>query len=69
MSFLMPTAVRPAVGQCGTYVALGSSNGDRALSGITQVVYSLEGLLKFLVDCCCFNNILELHFGFIPVHV
>lgn len=37
LSFLMPTAVRPSLGVCGTYVALGSSNGDRALSGITQV--------------------------------
>uniref|UniRef100_A0A7N6F961 Glutathione hydrolase n=1 Tax=Anabas testudineus TaxID=64144 RepID=A0A7N6F961_ANATE len=36
MSFLIPTAVRPAVGLCGTYVAVGSSNGDKALSGITQ---------------------------------
>ncbi|XP_035014091.1 glutathione hydrolase 7 isoform X5 [Hippoglossus stenolepis] len=36
MSFLMPTAVRPAVGLCGTYVAIGSSNGEKALSGITQ---------------------------------
>lgn len=42
MSFLMPTAVRPAVGLCGTYVAAGSSNGDKALSGITQVIYILE---------------------------
>lgn len=42
MSFLIPTAVRPAVGLCGTYVAVGSSNGDKALSGITQVIYVLE---------------------------
>uniref|UniRef100_A0A668A390 Glutathione hydrolase n=1 Tax=Myripristis murdjan TaxID=586833 RepID=A0A668A390_9TELE len=32
MSFLMPTAVRPALGVCGTYVALGSSHGEKALS-------------------------------------
>lgn len=38
MSFLMPTAVRPALGMCGTYLAVGSSNADKALSGITQVI-------------------------------
>uniref|UniRef100_A0A672J5G4 Glutathione hydrolase n=1 Tax=Salarias fasciatus TaxID=181472 RepID=A0A672J5G4_SALFA len=41
MSFLMPTAVRPAVGLCGTYVAVGSSNGEKALSGIAQVLMSV----------------------------
>ncbi|CAK6968230.1 glutathione hydrolase 7 [Scomber scombrus] len=39
MSFLMPTVVRPAVGLCGTYVAVGSSNGEKALSGITQLSF------------------------------
>lgn len=48
MSFLMPTAVRPAVGLCGTYVAVGSSNGEKALSGITQVITLLERLMNFL---------------------
>lgn len=38
MSFLIPTAVRPALGVCGTYLAVGSSNADKALSGITQVL-------------------------------
>lgn len=38
MSFLMPTAVRPALGVCGTYLAVGSSNADKALSAITQVL-------------------------------
>lgn len=42
MSFLMPTAVRPAVGLCGTYVAVGSSDGEKALSGITQVSVGLK---------------------------
>ncbi len=36
-SFLTPIVVRPSIGLCGTFVALGSSNGERALSGITQV--------------------------------
>lgn len=40
MSFLMPTAVRPALGVCGTYLAVGSSNADKALSGITQVLHT-----------------------------
>lgn len=44
MSFLVPTAVRPAVGLCGTYVAVGSSNGDKALSAVTQVISSVEEL-------------------------
>lgn len=39
MSFLMPTAVRPALGMCGTYLAVGSSHADKALSGITQVLH------------------------------
>uniref|UniRef100_A0A7N8XSQ5 Glutathione hydrolase n=1 Tax=Mastacembelus armatus TaxID=205130 RepID=A0A7N8XSQ5_9TELE len=38
MSFLMPTAVRPAVGLCGTYVAVGSSNGQKALSILTLLL-------------------------------
>ncbi|XP_060793144.1 glutathione hydrolase 7 [Neoarius graeffei] len=50
LSFLMPTAVRPSLGVCGTYVALGSSNGDRALSGITQVLLNVLSLHKNLSD-------------------
>ncbi|KAB5546018.1 hypothetical protein PHYPO_G00067260 [Pangasianodon hypophthalmus] len=50
LSFLMPTAVRPSLGVCGTYVALGSSNGDRALSGITQVLMNVLSLHKNLSD-------------------
>uniref|UniRef100_A0A8C6TDM1 Glutathione hydrolase n=1 Tax=Neogobius melanostomus TaxID=47308 RepID=A0A8C6TDM1_9GOBI len=41
LSFLMPTVVRPAVGLCGTYVAAGSSNGEKALSGIAQVLVNI----------------------------
>lgn len=51
MSFLMPTVVRPAVGLCGTYVAVGSSNEEKALSGITQVIKFLEQLIKFMLNC------------------
>lgn len=50
LSFLMPTAVRPLLGVCGTYVALGSSNGGRALSGITQVLMNVLSLHKNLSD-------------------
>ncbi|XP_034028476.1 glutathione hydrolase 7 isoform X2 [Thalassophryne amazonica] len=50
MSFLIPTAVRPAVGLCGTYVALGSSNGERALSGITQVLINVLSSRKNMSD-------------------
>ncbi|NXA41504.1 GGT7 hydrolase, partial [Eudromia elegans] len=37
LSFLLPTVVRPSEGMCGTYLCLGGSAGDRALSGIVQV--------------------------------
>ncbi|KAA0707329.1 Glutathione hydrolase 7 [Triplophysa tibetana] len=40
-SFLMPIAVRPSIGTCGTYMTLSSSNADRALSGITQVLVNV----------------------------
>ncbi|KAF4077876.1 hypothetical protein AMELA_G00192920 [Ameiurus melas] len=50
LSFLMPTVVRPSLGVCGTYVALGSSNGDRAVSGITQVLMNVLSLHKNLSD-------------------
>lgn len=55
MSFLMPTAVRPAVGFCGTYLAVGSSNGDKALSGITQVIELAEEFHKFKTDIFIFK--------------
>ncbi|XP_042348283.1 glutathione hydrolase 7 [Plectropomus leopardus] len=50
MSFLMPTAVRPAVGLCGTYVAVGSSNGEKSLSGITQVLINVLSSRKNMSD-------------------
>ncbi|NXN12668.1 GGT7 hydrolase, partial [Indicator maculatus] len=37
LSFLLPTIVRPSQGMCGTYLCLGASHGDRALSSIVQV--------------------------------
>ncbi|NXA53818.1 GGT7 hydrolase, partial [Nothocercus julius] len=37
LSFLLPTIVRPSEGMCGTYLCLGGSNGDKALSSIVQV--------------------------------
>ncbi|NXH16322.1 GGT7 hydrolase, partial [Bucco capensis] len=37
LSFLLPTIVRPSEGMCGTYLCLGASNGDKALSSIVQV--------------------------------
>ncbi|NXX99173.1 GGT7 hydrolase, partial [Centropus bengalensis] len=37
LSFLLPTVVRPSEGLCGTYLCLGASGGDRALSSIAQV--------------------------------
>lgn len=48
VSFLAPTVVRPAVGLCGTYAAVGSSNGDKALSAITQVTCDTLTLLRTL---------------------
>ncbi|XP_076023336.1 glutathione hydrolase 7 [Genypterus blacodes] len=57
MSFLMPTAVMPAVGQCGTFVALGSSNGDTALSGITQVLVNVLSSRTNLNDSIAFGRL------------
>lgn len=37
LSFLLPTIVRPSEGMCGTYLCLGASGGDKALSSIMQV--------------------------------
>ncbi|XP_017270437.1 glutathione hydrolase 7 [Kryptolebias marmoratus] len=57
MSFLMPTAVRPAVGVCGTYVAVGSSNGAKALSGITQVLMNVLSSRKNMSDSLAFGRL------------
>ncbi|XP_066529288.1 glutathione hydrolase 7 isoform X2 [Hoplias malabaricus] len=57
LSFLMPTAVRPSLGFCGTYVALGSSNGDRALSGITQVLMNVLSMHKNLSDSLTYGRL------------
>ncbi|KAM3877950.1 glutathione hydrolase 7-like [Diretmus argenteus] len=37
LSSLMPIIVVPTLHKCGTYMALSNSDGDRSLSGITQV--------------------------------
>ncbi|XP_029469560.1 glutathione hydrolase 7 [Rhinatrema bivittatum] len=50
MSFLLPTIVRPAQGLCGTYLSLGGSSGDRALSSITQVLMNILTFNKNLND-------------------
>uniref|UniRef100_A0A8P4KI79 Glutathione hydrolase n=1 Tax=Dicentrarchus labrax TaxID=13489 RepID=A0A8P4KI79_DICLA len=57
MSFLMPTAVRPAVGLCGTYVAIGSSNGEKALSGITQVLMNVLSSRKNMSDSLAYGRL------------
>ncbi|KAM3617465.1 uncharacterized protein V6R79_006562 [Siganus canaliculatus] len=57
MSFLMPTAVRPAVGLCGTYVAVGSSNAEKALSGITQVLMNVLSLRKNMSDSLAYGRL------------
>ncbi|XP_062314403.1 glutathione hydrolase 7 [Osmerus eperlanus] len=57
LSFLVPTVVRPALGLCGTYVALGSSNGDKALSGITQVLMNVLSSRKNLSDSLAFGRL------------
>ncbi|XP_041860785.1 glutathione hydrolase 7 [Melanotaenia boesemani] len=57
MSFLMPTAVRPAMGLCGTYVAVGSSNGERALSGITQVLMNVLSSRKNMSDSLAYGRL------------
>ncbi|OCT56572.1 hypothetical protein XELAEV_18004671mg [Xenopus laevis] len=50
LSFLLPTVVRPAHGLCGTYLSLGGSNGDHALTGITQVLLNVLSFNKNLSD-------------------
>lgn len=57
MSFLMPTAVRPAVGLCGTYVSIGSSNGEKALSGITQVLMNVLSSRKNMSDSLAYGRL------------
>lgn len=57
MSFLMPTAVRPVVGLCGTYLAVGSSNGDKALSGITQVLMNVLSSRKNMSDSLTYGRL------------
>lgn len=57
MSFLMPTVVRPAVGLCGTYVAVGSSNEEKALSGITQVLMNVLSLRKNMSDSVAYGRL------------
>ncbi|XP_059189785.1 glutathione hydrolase 7 isoform X2 [Centropristis striata] len=57
MSFLVPTAVRPAIGLCGTYVAVGSSNGEKALSGITQVLMNVLSSRKNMSDSLAYGRL------------
>uniref|UniRef100_A0A8C5EK98 Glutathione hydrolase n=1 Tax=Gouania willdenowi TaxID=441366 RepID=A0A8C5EK98_GOUWI len=57
MSFLMPTAVRPAIGLCGTYVVVGSSNGEKALSGITQVLMNVLSSQRNMSDSVAYGRL------------
>ncbi|XP_072305894.1 glutathione hydrolase 7 [Eucyclogobius newberryi] len=57
LSFLMPTVVRPAVGLCGTYVATGSSNGEKALSGITQVLLNILSSRNNMSDSLAYGRL------------
>ncbi|XP_045548055.1 glutathione hydrolase 7 isoform X1 [Salmo salar] len=50
LSFIMPTIVIPSLGKCGSYVALGSSNGEHSLSGVTQVLINILLYNKNLND-------------------
>uniref|UniRef100_A0A8C2FLE4 Glutathione hydrolase n=1 Tax=Cyprinus carpio TaxID=7962 RepID=A0A8C2FLE4_CYPCA len=56
-SFLTPIAVRPSIGLCGTYVALGSSNGERALSGITQVLINVLSSRNNMSDSVSYGRL------------
>ncbi|XP_057892261.1 glutathione hydrolase 7 isoform X2 [Melospiza georgiana] len=49
-SFLLPTIVRPSQGMCGTYLSLAANHGDRALSGIVQVLVNVLTLNKNLSE-------------------
>ncbi|XP_061606997.1 glutathione hydrolase 7 [Phyllopteryx taeniolatus] len=57
LSFLMPTAVRPSNGFCGTYIAVGSSNGAKALSGITQVLLNVLSSRKNMSDSLAYGRL------------
>ncbi|XP_005986846.1 glutathione hydrolase 7 isoform X1 [Latimeria chalumnae] len=50
LSFLLPTIVRPGQGFCGTYLSMGASDGDKALSGITQVLLNVLSFHKNLSE-------------------
>ncbi|KAM6248499.1 glutathione hydrolase 7 isoform 2-T2 [Porphyrio hochstetteri] len=50
LSFLLPTIVRPSEGMCGTYLCLGANHGDRALSGIVQVLVNVLTFNKNLSE-------------------
>uniref|UniRef100_A0A672N7X5 Glutathione hydrolase n=1 Tax=Sinocyclocheilus grahami TaxID=75366 RepID=A0A672N7X5_SINGR len=56
-SFLTPIVVRPSMGQCGSYVALGSSNGERALSGITQVLINVLSSRNNMSDSVSYGRL------------
>ncbi|XP_054372638.1 glutathione hydrolase 7 isoform X1 [Molothrus ater] len=49
-SFLLPTIVRPSEGMCGTYLCLAANHGDRALSGIVQVLVNVLTFNKNLSE-------------------
>ncbi|XP_006639640.1 glutathione hydrolase 7 [Lepisosteus oculatus] len=57
VSFLLPTVVRPSLGFCGTYLSLGSSSGDRALSSIAQVLMNILSFHKNLNDSLSFGRL------------
>ncbi|XP_057685931.1 glutathione hydrolase 7 isoform X2 [Corythoichthys intestinalis] len=57
LSFLMPTAVRPSDGLCGTYIAVGSSNGAKSLSSITQVLLNVLSSRKNMSDSLAFGRL------------
>uniref|UniRef100_A0A803XNP6 Glutathione hydrolase n=1 Tax=Meleagris gallopavo TaxID=9103 RepID=A0A803XNP6_MELGA len=50
LSFLLPTIVRPSEGMCGTYLSLGANSGDKALSGIVQVLVNVLAFNKNLSE-------------------
>ncbi|XP_015736811.1 glutathione hydrolase 7 [Coturnix japonica] len=50
LSFLLPTIVRPSEGMCGTYLSLGANGGDKALSGIVQVLVNVLAFNKNLSE-------------------
>ncbi|XP_077432645.1 glutathione hydrolase 7 [Vanacampus margaritifer] len=57
LSFLLPTAVRPSNGVCGTYVAVGSCNGAKSLSGITQVLLNVLSSRKNMSDSLAYGRL------------